>query len=73
MNLRLLKAGYVTSYRHQSGDVRELIEPAGLATHRQLHLLNRRGLLAVVEPGQAVPLTKAEAAYAIDATTEAAA
>lgn len=22
MNLRLLKAGYVTSYRHQSGDVR---------------------------------------------------
>ena len=55
----------------RSGQVRELEEPDGLATHRQLHLLNRRGLLIVIEHGQATPLTKGEAAYAIDVTTEA--
>lgn len=69
MNLRLLEAGFVTSYRHQSCDVRELIEPAGQPTGRQLLKLNRLGGLALVEPGQVEPIQKGTAAAAIDVLT----
>lgn len=45
---------------------RFLREPDGPATARQLRWLNTQGLLAVVAPGETTPITKAEAAYAID-------
>jgi len=70
VNLTLLDAGFVTSYRHQSGDVRELIEPDGQPTGRQLLKLNRLGALALVEPGQVEPVQKGTAAAAIDAMRE---
>jgi len=72
--MRLLALRTLTTFvDRRSGQVRELEAPDGLATHRQLHLLNRRGLLAVVEHGQATPLTKGEAAYVIDAAAKGAA
>ena len=50
----------------RSGEWRELIDPDGPATTRQLHRLDREGRLELVGPGKATPLTKAEAAAAID-------
>lgn len=50
--------------------VRVLREPDGSPTARQLLWLNLHGLLAVVAPGEAKPITKAEAAYAINVAGE---
>jgi hypothetical protein len=52
------------------GQVRVLRDPDGPPTGAQLRWLNRHGLLAVVAPGEAAPLTKAEAAYLIDTAIE---
>ena len=49
-----------------SGEWRELVEPDGPPTWRQLLRLNALGLLELIPPGQGAPLTKAEAAAAID-------
>jgi hypothetical protein len=48
------------------GERRVLREPEGTATHRQLVRLSALGLLALVEPGQVDPVTKGEAAAALD-------
>jgi hypothetical protein len=50
----------------RTSDVRELRDPDGPPTGRQLQRLNQAGALVVVEPGTAEPLTKAEAAWAVD-------
>ena len=51
---------------------RELADPDGPASGRQLRRLNALGRLQLVAPGEAEPLTKAEAAAAIvDAGQEA--
>jgi hypothetical protein len=62
--VRLLELGRITSFSF-NGEVRELVDPDGLATARQLLKLNRLGLLAAVDPAQA-PLSKSEAAWLID-------
>jgi hypothetical protein len=62
---RLLELGFNTRFVF-GNEVRELVEPSGPATPRQLARLNRLGLLAVVEPGQVEPLTKGEAAWLLD-------
>jgi hypothetical protein len=49
---------------------RVLREPDGPPTGRQLLWLNHHGLLAVIAPDEATPITKAEAAYAIDQANE---
>jgi hypothetical protein len=49
------------------GEVRRLIAPDGEPTGRQLLALNRIGALAPTLPGQVEPLTKAQAAWLIDA------
>lgn len=65
--MRLLHLGFVSVFfDRRSGEWRDLVEPEGLATSRQLYWLNAHGLLAVVEPGQVEPLSKGVAAYAID-------
>jgi hypothetical protein len=46
---------------------RELRDPDGPPTWRQVRALFRAGALKLVEPGAAEPITKAEAAAAIDA------
>jgi hypothetical protein len=45
---------------------RELRDPDGPPTGRQLERLNRAGMLELVQPGEAQPITKGEAAAAID-------
>ena len=45
---------------------RKLREPDGAPTGRQLLWLNAAGCLDLVWPGQAQPVTKGEAAWAID-------
>jgi hypothetical protein len=52
---------------------RVLREPNGPPTGRQLLWLNRHGLLVVVAAGEVEPITKAEAAYAINKAIEDAA
>jgi hypothetical protein len=63
--VRLLDLGRSTVFVFN--DVpREINDPDGPATARQLRRLNELGLLTVVEPGQVPPLTKAEAAWTLD-------
>jgi hypothetical protein len=50
----------------RSGIERELRDPDGPATRRQLLRLNAAGVIDLVQPGRAAPITKAEAAAAID-------
>jgi hypothetical protein len=65
VNLRLLPRR--TLYRFLHGDAwRELRDPTGAPTARQLLRLNHVGALALVEPGQVDPISKGEAAYALD-------
>lgn len=52
------------------GHVRELKEPDGPPTLRQLARLNYHGALAIIEPGQLRPITKAQAAGALDELEE---
>lgn len=49
------------------GTFRELKDPHGPPSLRQLAKLNHLGALALVEPGQARAITKADAAGALDA------
>ena len=65
MSLRLLRFAPIRSFVFE-GQVRELKEPDGPPTARQLLRLNALGALAVVEPGQLGPITKGEAAGALD-------
>lgn len=50
------------------GEWRELCDPDGPPTGRQLLRLNRLGLLAIAEHAIAKPITKGEAAWLIDQT-----
>ena len=54
-----------TGFLSPDGDWRELVEPDGPPSGRQLARLNGLGMLELVDPGEARPLTKAEAAAAI--------
>jgi hypothetical protein len=51
------------------GQWRRLRRPYGPPTPRQLARLNEAGALVVVVPGSAPPVSKGQAAYAIDLTT----
>jgi hypothetical protein len=57
----------------RSFEWRELRDPDGPATWRQLRRLNREGRLELVPAGTAVPISKAEAAFALDAAGDASA
>jgi hypothetical protein len=52
------------------GEVRELKDPDGPPTTRQLARLNYLGGLAIVEPGQIDPISKGQAAGALDVLEE---
>ena len=54
----------------REGEWRDLADPDGPPTGRQLLRLNRLGMLELVVPGSAQPLTKAEAAAAIAETAQ---
>ena len=51
------------------GEWRELRDPDGPPTGKQLLKLNERGMLELVNPSRAKPLTKAECAAALDEVT----
>jgi hypothetical protein len=63
--VRLMQLGRNTRFVHED-EVRELVEPDGRPTGRQLMKLNALGYVAVVEPGQVEPLTKGGAAWLLD-------
>jgi hypothetical protein len=65
VNLRLLPRRCLYRFLHR-GEWRELRDPTGPPTGRQLLRLNHSGALALVEPGQVEPISKGEAAYALD-------
>jgi hypothetical protein len=69
LNIRLLAAVPITSFIFE-GHLRELKEPDGPPTPRQLARLNYLGALAIVEPGQLGPITKGQAAGALDVLQE---
>jgi hypothetical protein len=56
----------MTEFVAADGTIRQLKEPHGPATSAQLARLNRLGMLELVGPGEAQPLSKGEAAAAID-------
>lgn len=66
VRLRLLRFAPVYAFA-VDGDRRELVDPDGPPTARQLELLNRAGAIALVEPGQLEPLTASDASGAIEA------
>jgi hypothetical protein len=65
-----LRLEFWTSFSGPDGEPRELKDPEGPATPRQLRRLNETGCLVVVEPGQATPIRKGEAAYAVSLVRE---
>ena len=65
MSFRLLRFVPIRRFVFE-GHVRELKEPDGPPTGRQLLRLNALGALALVEPGQLQPITKGAAAGALD-------
>lgn len=69
MTLRPLRCGFLTEF-FSAGERRELRDPNGSPTARQLLRLNHLGALAVVEPGQLPPVTKGSAAAALDLLTD---
>jgi hypothetical protein len=69
--VRPLPLQFWTEFRTSSGEVRELKDPEGPATPRQLRRLNDTGCLIVVEPGQAIPIRKGEAAFAVSLVGDA--
>ena len=70
--IRLLRFHPITHFQFE-GHVRALKEPDGPPTLRQLARLNYLGALVIVEPGQVAPITKAQAAGALDVLEEPAA
>jgi hypothetical protein len=69
--MKILPLQFWTEFRTPSGELRELKEPEGPATPRQLRRLNDAGCLVVVEPGQATPIRKGEAAFAVSLVRDA--
>lgn len=49
----------------------ELKSPEGFASEAQVMVLYKRGLLAIVKPGQVAAFTKGEASFALDASQSA--
>ena len=66
-----LRLEFWTSFSGPDGEPRELKDPEGPATPRQLRRLNAAGALVVVEPGSAQPLRVGEAAFAVSVAGEA--
>jgi hypothetical protein len=67
--IRLLRFRPIMSFVFE-GHVRDLKDPDGPPTPRQLARLNHLGALAVIEPGQLRPITKGDAAGALDVLEE---
>lgn len=60
-----MKRARLTTFRFR-GQWRDLKDPFGLPTARQLSALNRAGMLELVDVGEAEVIDKGEAAYAIE-------
>ena len=71
MSERRLTLEFWTFFTTSDGELRELKDPEEPATPRQLRRLNEAGCLVVVEPGQAIPIRKGEAAFAVSLVRDA--
>lgn len=69
--MRILALELWTSFTTPNGELRELKDPEGPATPRQLRRLNEAGALVVVTPGEAKRIRKGEAAHAVSLVPEA--
>lgn len=67
VKVNLLQAGTRTTFSKEGREI-ELRNPDGAPSDAQLAILNKRGALAIVKPGQTEPITKGEASAALDAT-----
>lgn len=63
----LLGAGSRTTFVKDGREI-SLRDPDKAPSDAQLAILNKRGALAIVKPGQGEPITKGEASAALDAT-----
>jgi len=61
----LLGAGSRTTFEKEGRTI-ELRNPDGMPSDAQLAMLNKAGVLAIVQPGQCQPITKGEASAALD-------
>ena len=68
--MRMLALEFWTSYVTPDGETRQFKDPESPATYRQLSKLNRAGCLVIVEPGDAPPINKGEAAIAVSVVGE---
>lgn len=64
----LLEAGARTTWT-KNGREMDLKDPDGKASDAQLAVLNKRGLLAIVGPGQVETISKGQASAALDVTS----
>jgi hypothetical protein len=64
----LLEAGERTTWT-KDGREMNLSNPDGNPSDAQLAVLNKRGVLAIVKPGQIQTITKGQASAALDVTT----
>jgi hypothetical protein len=56
----------IIGFRHANGQWVDIVDPDALATWRQLFRLNAAGMLEIVAPGATKPISKGEAAAAIN-------
>lgn len=64
----LLDAGVRSTFQKDGREI-ELRNPEGTPSDAQLAILNKRGALAIVTPGQVEPISKGAASAALDATS----
>ena len=64
-NLVLLDAGFRSTWS-KNGREMDLRSPEGAPSDAQLAILNKRGCLAIVQPGQVEPISKGTASAALD-------
>ena len=69
MNVRRRVRRRLTGFYTAADEWRVISDPDGPPTGRQLLRLNAAGMLELVDPGTAHPITKAEAAAAIEEAT----
>lgn len=67
-SVKLLGAGTRTTFVKEGREI-ALRDPDKAPSDAQLAILNKRGALAIVKPGQTEPITKGEASAALDATS----
>lgn len=67
-SVKLLGAGFRDTFTKDGREI-ALRDPEKGPSDAQLAMLNKRGALAIVKPGQVDPISKGQASAALDATS----